>query len=979
MWKFTGTGRGHAVGMLGAALAALAVLVAPSSAAAVDATPLDTWVVNGDVLAVAIAGNTAYLGGTFSEIGPRTGPGVGLDAVTGKDRGFPVVERDGSAGLVRVVIPDGSGGFYLGGQFDTVGGVPRRNAARVLADGSVAAWNPNVSGLVAALARSGSTVYLGGVFAGANAVNGALTRNNAAAVDATSGVATSWDPDLNGAVAAIAVAGSTVYLGGAFAGANAVNGSLTRNRLAAVDATTALALPWDPNANNTVNSLAVSGASVFIGGDFSGAAAIDGKTRTRVAAVDGETGVATNFAPDVNGTVGTLAVLGSNLYIGGAFSSVGGAARHNAAAVDIPSGGGVTSWAPEPTDRVSGLTISGSTVYLAGNFKVLGGQPRSFLGAVNAITGAVTDFNPHASSIAVSVAVADSTVYAGGLFTMVNPVFRSNAAAIDLTTGEPTAWDPVIATPRAGGQVSSPVTSLAVAGSTVYISGGFNGSGSVNGSALRNYIAAVDATTGLVQPWNPNPDGAVLTIKPAGATVFLSGFFGSLSPSVGGGRAQNAVAEVSAGSGALTGWDPKVDGFVTDMDLSASQVYLAGAFQHLGTLPRSTVGAVDRTTAVATSWVPVITGTGGQFGGPSGLVFSLELSGSTVYLGGAFTAISGVPRKNGGAVDATTGAVGAWDPNFISYVLGLAVLPGTVYASGWFAGPAAINGNVERNFVAALDATTGTVVAPHIVLHNLINTVATDGGLVGIGGFGGGGGGWGAFGMRGGFAIFGTAPAITAQAADRTADAGTNATFTAAASGAPVPTLQWQQSSDGGATFSDLAGETGPSLTVSDVTAAQSGRRYRLRARSLAGTALSTPATLTVPATPAPPVQTPPAAAPPTPTVPLAPVAGRVKLVTRTATITKGIARVILSCTGATACTGRVKLTVPGTKGKRISIATASYSIRAGKRSTLRLRVSSRNQKLLFRLRNQRSTAARLTPKSSPAVATTLTLKRAKR
>ncbi|MCW3010233.1 MAG: hypothetical protein JWO90_637 [Solirubrobacterales bacterium] len=983
MCRFAGTGRGHAVRTLGAALGALAVLGAPSSAAAVDATPLDTWVVDGDVSAMAIAGNTAYLGGAFSQIGPRTGPGVGLDAVTGKDRGFPMVERDGSPAFVRVVVPDGSGGFYLGGLFDTVGGQPRRNAARVLADGSVAAWNPNVSGLVAALARSGSTVYLGGGFAGANAVNGSLTRDNAAAVDATSGVATAWDPDLNGAVAAIAVAGSTVYLGGAFAGANAVNGTLTRNRLAAVDAATAVALPWDPNANNTVNSLAVSGASVFIGGNFSGAAAIDGKARTRVAAVDGETGVATTFAPQVNGTVSTLAVLGSDLYIGGAFSSVGGAARHNAAAVDVPSGGGVTSWAPEPNNRVYDLTLSGSTVYLAGDFGVLGGRPRSFLGAVSAITGAVTDFDPHASSAATSVAVADSTVYAGGQFAMVNSVPRRNAAAVDLTTGEATAWDPGITAPRAGDQVRSPVTSLAVAGATVYIGGGFHGPGSVNQSALRNHVAAVDATTGLVQPWNPNPDGAVLKIKPAGSTVFLSGYFGSLSPSVGGGRAQMGAAEVSAGSGALTGWNPKPDGLVTDMALSASQVYLAGTFLHLDTRPRSTVGAVDRTTAVATSWEPVVTGTRGGFGGPSGVVVSLAVSGSTVYLGGLFTAISGVPRNNGGAVDATTGAVSAWNPNFVSYVLSLTAAGGTVYASGMFGGPTAVNGNVERNFVAALDATTGTAVAPDFRAPNLVGMVTADDGLVGITGFGVPGGGWGSFGTRGSFAILGTAPAITAQAADRTADAGTDATFTVAASGAPAPTLQWQQSSDGGATFSDLAGQTGASLTVSDVTAAQSGRRYRLRARSLAGTALSAPATLTVAAAPAPgpapPVQAPPTAAPPTPTVPPAPVAGRVKLVTRTATITKGVARVILSCTGATACTGRVRLTVLGTKGKRIPIAAATYSIKAGKRSTLRLRVSSRNQKLLFRLRNRRGTAATLTPKSSPALATTLTLKRAKR
>ena len=161
---------------------------------------------------------------------------------------------------------------------------------------------------------SGSTVYIGGQFSGANSINGNTTRNRAAAVDTTNGTATSWDPNLNNTVNALAVSGSTVYLGGQFSGANSISSSTTRNRAAAVDTTNGTATSWDPNLNNTVNALAVSGSTVYLGGQFSGANSINGNTtRNRAAAVDTTNGTATSWDPNLNNTVNALAVSGSTV------------------------------------------------------------------------------------------------------------------------------------------------------------------------------------------------------------------------------------------------------------------------------------------------------------------------------------------------------------------------------------------------------------------------------------------------------------------------------------------------------------------------------------------------------------------------------------------------------------------------------------------------------------------------------------------
>ena len=89
-------------------------------------------------------------------------------------------------------------------------------------------------------------------------------------------------------------------------------------------------------------------------------------------------------------------------------------------------------------------------------------------------------------------------------------------------------------------------------------------------------------------------------------------------------------------------------------------------------------------------------------------------------------------------------------------------------------------------------------------------------------------------------------PIITQNPADTTVPAGGSATFTAAASGAPAPTVQWQVSTDGGTTWSDLAGATSSSLTLSGATTSESGNEYRAVFANPAGTVATAEATLTV-------------------------------------------------------------------------------------------------------------------------------------
>jgi hypothetical protein len=96
-----------------------------------------------------------------------------------------------------------------------------------------------------------------------------------------------------------------------------------------------------------------------------------------------------------------------------------------------------------------------------------------------------------------------------------------------------------------------------------------------------------------------------------------------------------------------------------------------------------------------------------------------------------------------------------------------------------------------------------------------------------------------------------TPPTITTQPVNQTVNAGQTATFTAAATGSPTPTVQWQVSTDGGTTFSNVSGATSTTLSFT-TTLSQSGNRYRAVFNNTAGTATTTAAALTVNAAPPP-------------------------------------------------------------------------------------------------------------------------------
>ena len=93
-------------------------------------------------------------------------------------------------------------------------------------------------------------------------------------------------------------------------------------------------------------------------------------------------------------------------------------------------------------------------------------------------------------------------------------------------------------------------------------------------------------------------------------------------------------------------------------------------------------------------------------------------------------------------------------------------------------------------------------------------------------------------------------PTITHQPTGLSVNEGQSATFEATARGFPTPTIQWQVSTDEGATWSEVAGATASQLVIASANLTENGYQYRAVFSNSAGSATSQAATLSVHAVP---------------------------------------------------------------------------------------------------------------------------------
>jgi hypothetical protein len=331
--------------------------------------------------------------------------------------------------------------------------------------------------------------------------NVALVAGSASAVEYSSTPrATTWSA-MNGRVYAIEQVGNTVFIGGSFTTLRAPTGgqTVTRNRLAAFDATTGALLPWNPGANGDVRALHASstGTGLFVGGLFS---SIAGTTRNRMAEVSTSTGqLMGGFTANVNGAVYALERIGTTIYMGGGFSTLGGQSRPRLAAVNEATGAPVAGWSGSADTQVKSLAASpdGSRLFVGGEFRQLDGQSRDFIGALNAGNGTLNAWRPPSPCsdlqnpcYVLDLAQDGSRVY----------------GAVGGPGGRALAWDINTGARRWAAYGDGDAQAIAVLDGIVYVGGHF---GPNFGNQPREGFAALNATSGGVLPFAPTFAGGL--------------------------------------------------------------------------------------------------------------------------------------------------------------------------------------------------------------------------------------------------------------------------------------------------------------------------------------------------------------------------------------------------------------------------------------------------------------------------------------
>jgi hypothetical protein len=309
--------------------------------------------------------------------------------------------------------------------------------------------------------------------------------------------------------------------------------------------------------------------------------------------------------------VTAVAESGNRLYVAGAFTNLASPQKVLAspaipflAVLDVTTGAPLAGTAfntnAKPDGVINALAVSadGSRLYVGGAYSHIGGVAQKRLAALDANTGlAVPTFRPPAPNAYVrSLAVAGTRLYVGGAFTTLGSgtaaVARPGLAALDATGGSlitgfvpPKNYGGVFEThvgkpveDQPGTYNPGVVDTLAATGDgrTLLVGGSFLHFGtppSADPNHQHGGLIAVDATTGALTPWQP------VSKRPVFALAVWPGDHQRIFAAAGG---AGGVVEAYLPGGIKTTplWTGHVDGDATGVAATATRVYLVGHYDH---------------------------------------------------------------------------------------------------------------------------------------------------------------------------------------------------------------------------------------------------------------------------------------------------------------------------------------------------------------------------------------------------------------
>ncbi|MBC7383101.1 MAG: T9SS type A sorting domain-containing protein [Bacteroidia bacterium] len=596
------------------------------------------WETDGQVNASVKINNKLYIGGDFSYVGPTTGSLVAYRNSTGAGISLPF----NLSGKVNDIVKDNSGNIYIAGLF-SINGNPAQSIVKITPNFLLdASFQFNFNNEISDLAINGTNLYVLGLF---STVNSQL-RLSFASINLTTNQLSSFAPNPDGQALSLAVANGNLYVGGLF---SIISGA-GRNSFAVYNASNVLQSLNIP-IRGSVKTIIVKDSLLFLGGTFD---SIGGIYRKNVGSLNVNTSQVRNWKAHTLGTVNDMDINNNSLYLGGNFSQVGTSIRNNMASVHILTGI-VETFDPGLDAAISNVKVNNGTIYVGGDFNFVGSDNRKYYAAIS--TSGISNLGtPLVNAKVEATYFVGDTVIVGGTFSSFGGRSVYNLAAFDYNTGSAVAW-PI--------SIDGTVTVLKQIGSKLLVGGDFY---SVN-QLFRRSLAIVDTVNGTPTSFDVECDGSINDVILAGTNLIIGGNFSNFGTS-----ARNNLAMVNlGGTGVLQSWNPNLNGQVRRLLLNQTQLYAIGDFTQVGSTVKKRMASFELSNNFnLRNWSVVADST----------IHVAIAVGSKIIVGGNFLNINGVSRSSIASLDTATAATGTLQIPLVGNVLALKEDNGLLYVGG---------------------------------------------------------------------------------------------------------------------------------------------------------------------------------------------------------------------------------------------------------------------------------------------------------
>jgi len=622
------------------------------------------------------------------------------------------------------------GKIYVGGGFNTLGGLSRKSIALLNGDGS---GDPTfapigvesggfVGQLYAVAIQADGKIVIAGTF---DKVNG-VARSNIARLDQFGNLDATYAPVVDSTIFALDVqSDQKIVIGGAFTSVN----STGRNRLARLETNGTLDAGFDPAPNATVRAIKFDAAinRVYVAGDFS---VIGGVTQKAVVRLFPSGAADTSFAPTSPGLGSALAIQPDGKVIIGHSSGV---FRVNRSGLTDPAFSySTSSW-------VSTIAIQSDGKAVIGGFiTAIGAVPRNKVARFNANGTLDLDFDPNVTGSRLDALAVqpDGKILIGGAFTAIGStsrlgigrVYQDGTPDANATAGTASVDGPVavivplprldqtmiggnfanfdgtpmaeIARVNSAGKRDPAFTAPTFAGGWVncitldiaerYLVGGeFT---TVNGNGSRKYLTRIGSIGNVDTSFNVDLNGPVYAaVVQQDTKIIIAGSFTTVN-----GTARNRIARINVDGTLDSTFNPNLDFWAYRLVyLQNGQILVGGEFTTVGGVARVGLARLNNNGTLDTTFDAALAGIV-----PTVNEMLLQPDGK-ILISGGFTSVSGTGRSYIARLNSTGSLDATFTTTLDSVALSMAVqADGKIMLGGRFSG---IN-SVARAYLGRVNA-----------------------------------------------------------------------------------------------------------------------------------------------------------------------------------------------------------------------------------------------------------------------------------